>query len=53
MRYFILIFCTVLLISACENDLEEVNKFVNKDDVSIEIAKDVERGTPLQWDLIE
>ena len=42
MRNFIFIFCCSLLFTACENDLEEVNKFINKDDVSIEIANDVE-----------
>jgi len=42
MRYYIVIILIGLLFSSCENDLEEVNQFINKDDVSIEIAKDVE-----------
>ncbi len=42
MRYIIVIILLGILFASCENDLEEVNQFINKDDVSIEIAKDVE-----------
>ncbi len=42
MRDLILLLGITLLFFSCENDLEEVNKFINKDDVSIEIANEVE-----------
>lgn len=42
MKYVFFLLGIAALFSSCENDLEEVNKFVNKDDVSIEIANDVE-----------
>ena len=42
MRFIIILITCLVLFASCENDLAEVNQFVNHDDVSIEIASDVE-----------
>ena len=42
MRYLLFLCCFVVLFTSCENDLEEVNKFIDHEDVSVEVAQDVE-----------
>lgn len=41
MKYFVLLFA-LLCFAACENELEEVEQFMEKKDVTIETAKEVE-----------
>ncbi|MFQ5447062.1 MAG: LPS export ABC transporter periplasmic protein LptC [Saprospiraceae bacterium] len=42
MKYFLAIFFFLLFFAACENDINEVNKFFSKEETAVETAKGIE-----------